>query len=189
MIFTLPTRSSRGVVAVLVGAGLLAGACRPGEPSADQEPAPTGPAAQGVAVDYAELAPGDSVMSFRVGAVDIQPNPIDGFGWMGRIVFAGTATLSGSYRPHFDYPEVRELCFYPDPPSAERLPRFPNDERISWFCFTNQEDAQNALGGLPAAGQATIVIDRFDYLYEHTDTFNTARLESVLSHAPAADER
>lgn len=77
-----------------------------------------------------------------------------------------------------------ELCFYPDSASADRLPRFPNDVRTSWFCFTNQEEAQRLLGALPASGEATIVVDELFYIYQHTDVHNRARLSRVIGPAP-----
>ena len=129
-------------------------------------------------------AQGERWGGLLVESVEARPETVDEFGWTGRVVLSGAVTLSGRYRPHYDYPELQETCFFPDSASAARLPRFPNDVRISWFCFQDQQHAARELGAPPASGEATIVIDRMDYLYEHTDTYNTARLREVITRVP-----
>jgi hypothetical protein len=116
----------------------------------------------------------------RIEGIDVLPESADSTGWMGSVDFSGTVTLTGRYRPHPEAPAVPALCFYPDSVSAAQLPRFPNDERTSWFCFTNTADAEAAFGGPGGEGEATIVINEFYYLYQPTDSYNTARLQQVL---------
>jgi hypothetical protein len=139
--------------------------------------------------DFGRLAPGDTVLGLGVVAVEVAPESVDSFGWMGSVRFSGRVELSGNFRPHPEFPDVRELCFYPDAPSAARLPRFPNDARTSWLCFANQEEAQRRLGALPAAGSATVVVEDFDYIYRHTDVYNRARLVSVAGRGPVSRSR
>jgi hypothetical protein len=127
----------------------------------------------------ARLDPGDQLAGMRIESMEVQPETVDSAGWTGSVDFSGTITLTGRYRPHPENPDVRALCFYPDSASATQLPRFPNDRRISWFCFSNTEEAEFALAGTQE-GEATIVINEFDYLYQHTDSYNTARLQQVL---------
>ena len=112
--------------------------------------------------------------------MDVLAENVDSSGWTGSVDFSGTVTLTGRYRPHPEAPDVGALCFYPDSVSAEQLPRFPNDQRTSWFCFTNTDEAELSLGGPGREGEATIVINEFNYLYQHTDTYNSARLQQVL---------
>lgn len=125
---------------------------------------------------FVGLAPGDTVLGLRVDAVAVRPDPVDGFGWMGKVDYSGEVTLTGEYRPHFDFPEVREICFFADDSSAVRLPRFPNDVRHPWFCFSNQAEAGRMLGEPATRGRARIRIDRFSYHYRHTDVYNLGRL-------------
>jgi hypothetical protein len=124
---------------------------------------------------------GDSLGPFRITGIDARPEIVDDSGWSGRVDFSGVATVSGSYRPHHEYPEARALCFFPDSASAATLPRFPNDPRYSWFCFSNHDVAERILGAPDAVGEATIEIEQYRYLYEHTDTYNTAQLRRVVA--------
>jgi hypothetical protein len=134
-------------------------------------------------LDFSALASGDTLLGLRVDSVDIAPDPVEP-GWMGSMDFSGEVELAGEYRPHFDFPEVREPCFWVDDSAASRLPRLPNDVRRSWFCFTNAGEAESALGTVGPARRARIVIDRFHYLYQHTDVYNRARLARVVEAAP-----
>jgi hypothetical protein len=138
----------------------------------------TGPPAP-AAVEFAELTEGDTVLGLLVDSIAILPDPADGFGWMGSVDYSGVVPLTGEYRSHGDFPEVREICFFADDSSAVRLPRFPNDARRPWFCFTNQDRAVELFGGPGATGRARVVIDRYLYLYRHTDVYNRARLVRV----------
>jgi hypothetical protein len=152
----------------------LAAAC-------DREATPPSRVPDAVTIDPGIHRAGDALGPFRITMIDARPEVADDSGWSGRVDFTGVATVSGSYRPHHDFPEANALCFYPDSASGAALPRFPNDNRYSWFCFSNQDAAVQALGAPDAVGEATIEIEDFRYLYEHTDTFNTARLLRVLA--------
>ena len=92
--------------------------------------------------------------------------------WVGSVEFEGSVTLSGTYRPHYDYPEPDLQCFFLNEASASKLPRFPEDERVSWFCFSNLDEARRLLRPSPDTGAATLVIEAFRYAYSFSDVFN-----------------
>lgn len=144
------------------------------------EAEPSGPPG----VDFGALSRGDTVLGLRVDSAAVRPDPVDSFGWMGRVAYAGPVELAGEYRPHMDFPDVAEPCFFVDDSVAERLPRFPNDVRRSWFCFANAAQAVEQLGPADSIARARIVIDRFQYHYQHTDVYNVARLARVLERTP-----
>ena len=133
---------------------------------------------------FATLARGDIVQGLHVDSVSILPDPVDSFGWMGQIDYAGPVELVGEYRAHMDFPEVEAPCFFVDDSVAGRLPRFPNDVRRAWFCFENAAEVVDRLGPPDSISRARIVIDRFHYHYQHTDIYNVARLARVLERQP-----
>lgn len=134
------------------------------------------------------LSPSDQLGPFRVEEMAVRPETADSSAWSGTVAFTGTVTVSGAYRPHPDRPAATALCFYPDAESAAQLPRFPNDDRVSWFCFANHDDAIRELGGPEAHGEATIVINEYHYRYQPTDTHNEAVLRQVLRLGPGTTE-
>ena len=135
-----------------------------------------------LAFDPDSLGDGDTLGTMVVARRELR---VDHEGrWVGTVHFAGEATLSGRYHPHFDYPEVRSTCFEVDDSSAVRLPRFAFDERRVWFCFENQEDVARSLGPPGSSGDATIVIDRYSTIRSFTDAVDGARLVRVLSREP-----
>lgn len=91
---------------------------------------------------------------------------------VGRVLFRGEITVSGTFRPHPEEgPQVP--CFTVDAASARVLPRFPADERIPWFCFRNAFQASQAMR--EAAGSPrTIVIRSFETAYSLTDAVDEA---------------
>jgi hypothetical protein len=129
------------------------------------------------------------VLGLRVDSIDVLPDPVDGQGWMGRVTYSGEVALTGEYRPHPDFPDVREICFFADDSAAVRLPRFPNDVRRPWLCFRNQGEAARMLGEAGGTGRARVLVESFDYHYRHTDVYNVASLVSAerLAATPAAD--
>lgn len=133
--------------------------------------------------DPSAVAVGDSVLGLRIESLDVQSSLVDSDGWVGIVQFEGKRLLSGEHRRHPFDSELDELCFFPDDVSAKKLPVFPNDERTSWLCFTNQEEARAMLGHPSDHGTATIEVDRYLYYYTHSDVYNTARLLRVISYA------
>lgn len=98
----------------------------------------------------------------------------------GSVRFSGQTEIIGSYRAHFDYPEVKEPCFWVDIESWRKLPRASADQRIVWFCFSNQQDAIRQLGALGSQARATIVIDDYTTHLSGSDAWDTARLVRVV---------
>lgn len=107
---------------------------------------------------------------WRVVSSDIRPDPIEN-GSIGEVVYEGEAVLSGTLQPHFD-PEANARCFFVDESDRDKFPRFPNDVRKPWFCFTNED----AVRRVAKPGQhARIRIADFHYRYSHTEVVNSAR--------------
>src|SRR5690606_5099034 len=118
-----------GVILSILGAGCERQPARDaGAPARASEAGIPGTTPAG-AVDPGRLRPGDRWLGLRVETLQLRPETVDPSGWSGSVRLSGRLRLSGEYRPHPSYPEVREVCFYPDSSSAERLPRFPNDVR------------------------------------------------------------
>lgn len=168
----------RAILRLLLVLVIGTGGCEASDPAAELGRRRAGAPPEVAADDpaFGRLTPGDTVLGLRVEAIDVRPDPVDGFGWTGRVDYAGEVGLTGEYRPHIDFPEVRETCFFADDSSGVRLPRFPNDVRRPWFCFSNQDDAGRLLGQPGSSGPARVRIDRFEYHYRHTDVYNLGRL-------------
>lgn len=115
---------------------------------------------------------------FRVEGTYLGQDPAD---FSGTIAFSGEVTLSGTYIHYSPEEEFLgdQVCFDQlDEASLARLPRARGDERYLWFCFTNREEARQALA--PAGvGETTVVIDGYTVDLQHTETWNTARLVRV----------
>ena len=140
----------------------------------------------GVRFDPATIREGDVVAGFRVGRVDITDAGAD-MGRVGTVRFLGEATISGRKRPHPDYPDVTTVCMDVDSTSAAKLPRWPNDSRVPWLCFENQDDAIRMLG--PASDvrePITVLVDVYQTPRQFSDVYNTARLVRVLTRGTSA---
>lgn len=132
--------------------------------------------------DPKQARPGAAIGGMTVAAVDVKPADSD-VGVAGSVRFSGPAEVEGSYRAHFDYPEVKEPCFWVDVNSWGKLPRARGDERIVWFCFENEDDAIRQLGALGTQARATIVIDNYTTHLSQSDAWDTARLVRVVRKA------
>lgn len=175
---------------------LLSVACdRPPEDEADEladdtvavdtSAAGGGPAMEGGAlVDANAVRVGDQIAGVRVATKKIQSAPASPLGVTGSLSFDGEIELTGSYRAHFDYPEVRAACFWVDVQEWTRLPRVKGDQRLKWFCFQNDQDAVRQLGALGTETRATIVINNYTTNLEQTDAWDTARLVRVVTKEP-----
>jgi hypothetical protein len=127
-----------------------------------------------------QLKAGTTIGGLQVAQVNVQPAPGAPTKFSGSVKFTGEAELLGSYRAHFDYPEVKEPCFWVDPGSWEKLPRAEGDSRIVWFCFENGDEAIKQLGALGTQARATIVVDNYTTHLSQSDAYDRARLVRVV---------
>lgn len=134
----------------------------------------------GAKFDPQAVGVGAAVAGVRVASKKIEAAPASRMGVTGSLTFKGELTLAGSYRAHYEYPEVKEACFWVDPQEWPKVPRAQHDDRIIWFCFTNKEQAIQQLGPLGSNARATIVIDDYTTNLEQSDVWDTARLVRVI---------
>jgi hypothetical protein len=144
----------------------------------------TEPARPGIRFDPAALQPGERVGELVADSISARRTIVDsthvGVAW-----FTGQIELTGWTMLHPDA-DLRDVavCFEADEASAARMPRWENDERRPWFCFTNRDDAQRMLGPPSDRVPATIVIEQFTIHRGLTDEVNSARLVSATTHLP-----
>jgi len=123
-----------------------------------------------IAIVLLFVACATTTSAWRVVESDVWPDPSED-GSIGEIRYAGEESVRGAFQMHPDA-EFPALCFFVDELDRGKLPRFRNDVRRPWFCFTNQDEVR----GVAKAGQeARIRIADFHYRYSHTDTYNSAR--------------
>ena len=135
----------------------------------------------GAVFNPSEVKEGDRIAGLAVASNRTQAAPDTRLGVTGSVGFAGDVQLSGSYRAHFDYPDVQEACFWVDPSDWFKLPRVRGDDRIKWFCFENKDDAIRQLGALGTDTRATIVIKDYTTNLQPSDVWDRAQLVRVLS--------
>ena len=135
----------------------------------------------GVQLDTGALKPGSRAGGLEVVSNTLAPAPQSLVGVKGSVAFKGQVQLAGSYRRHFDYPDVKLPCFWVDAPDWNKLPRVKGDSRVIWFCFSNTAEAIRELGALGTETRATIVIDDYTTNVEASDVWDTARLVRVVS--------
>lgn len=112
--------------------------------------------------------------AWRVVESDMRADPVED-GSIGEIRYAGEESVRGTFQMHPDA-EFPALCFFVDELDRGKLPRFRNDVRRPWFCFTNEDDVRR----VAKAGQtARIRIADYHYRYSHTDTYNSARFVRI----------
>ena len=134
---------------------------------------------QGVQFDPAALSKGAKVGTVTADMLTLS-RASDSVTWVGSARFVGELTLSGRAVPHVDA-NVREVCFEPDAASAALLPHWSGDTRRTWFCFSNQPEAQQSLAALREKRLATVVIDRYTINKGQSDQENSAELVRVVS--------
>lgn len=130
--------------------------------------------------DPQQVRVGATIGGLRVAQANVQPSPDAATKATGSVKFSGEAELLGSYRAHFDYPEVKEPCFWVDVQAWGKLPRAQGDTRIVWFCFENRDEAVKQLGALGTQVRATIVVDNYTTHLSQSDAWDTARLVRVV---------
>ncbi len=64
---------------------------------------------------------------------------------------------------------------------VKKFPKFADDERDVWFCFSNQELAKKLFGPEGSSGQATIEIDNYTIDMMESEVWNTAELIRVIN--------
>lgn len=138
---------------------------------------PSAPGAAPNVFDPKAIEPGQEFLGLTVVTAEAAPaadRPV----YVGRVLFRGEITVSGTFRPHpEDGPQVP--CFTVDAATAKALPRFPADERVPWFCFRNTFQASQAMR--EAAGSPrTLVIRGFETVYRSTDAVDEAEFVQLV---------
>lgn len=150
----------------------------PNDRTASSEPATAAPAPVN-AFDPAGARVGDTVVGLVIE--DLRRERTPSGEWVGSARFVGSVTLAGRTFRHPDGADYPFPCFEADSATSGRLPRWKGDERRSWFCFENPEEASAKLGGPAPDRPGTIRIDRFTIHRNLTDATNSARLTEVGS--------
>jgi hypothetical protein len=134
--------------------------------------------------DPASIAPGQRFLGLEVVAADVSLTPDSEY--VGTVAFKGPITVLGMFRPHFDA-DVDARCFFVDNAAAHVLPRFPRDERIPWFCFTNPADVGPFWADSLLDRTVAITVDDYQTVRQFTDAYDTARfvrLEETANEGP-----
>lgn len=163
---------------------IVVSACtaEPGQEGTAATPALETPARArpGLRFDPATMARGTVIGVLTLDSVALQ-RAYDS-SYVGSARFSGEIELSGATlrNPDADL-GLRLTCFEADSTSAARLPRWSEDERRSWFCFTNNDEAARSLGPPSEGVRATIVIDEFTIYRNMSDAVNSARFRRLIS--------
>jgi hypothetical protein len=163
---------------LLVAALAVLGGCRPSPDAkgdAGPGPAETAGPQPPLSFDPANIREGLLVGGLRVDSADVAWSE-ELREWVGSVRFAGDVRLAGTTIVDSAGGAAR-ACFEADSASASYLPRWPGDERRSWFCFENADTARRLLGAAATSSRAvTIVVNRFTTLRAQTDAVNSAWL-------------
>ena len=130
------------------------------------------PPATTPSTDWSAYKTGDRWGELTVTDVKQEPNQVDS-SFVGTIRWAGQVRVSGRYRTHPDYPEVKSPCFEVLGDDRSKLPAAT--ERV-WFCFDNADEAVQKLGPVGQEFDTTIVITDYVMHRYFTDAVNSARL-------------
>ena len=93
----------------------------------------------------------------------------------GGITFKGKLQIAGRTLPHPEADATDAACFEADSASAVTMPRWAEDRRRAWFCFSNTTAASRLLGPSWEERRAHIVIADFAINRGLTDQVNSAR--------------
>lgn len=128
---------------------------------------------------------GDSVGSMIVTSIEpynkkyrqgVPPTPLSDTN--AAIAFKGDVELTGTYYYTTNGIPSDEYCFSGlDEVSLTRLPQLDTDQRSVWFCFTNEDKAQELLG--KNRGTVTITVNAYEIQSFPSEVWNTATLVSV----------
>lgn len=122
-----------------------------------------------------QVTVGDRILGMEI--TSLEATTISDGVYYGHAQFSGETTVTGKYDPQTYLPGSIEgiPCFYVSPESNDQLPRFINDERDPWFCFTNPSDVITAFGDIEEpVDNVTMVINQFQTEYVPTDVVNQA---------------
>lgn len=184
------TKRMRSLLSVFsLGSLLLLSSCNVAEETAPTAPAPevpaspveTAPESGANVFDPSQVEAGDEVAGLEIQSVDV--NWFEAYnGYVGTVQFQGETTVTGTYEQLYTPEENLESfpCFRVNAEAASQLPRFEGDQRNPWFCFSNAEAAQQALGDVEELPNQTIVIDNFQYVYMPSDVFNSATFVEIV---------
>lgn len=116
-----------------------------------------------------------------------------------RVYYAGAIVVSGRFSQELENEFNPGLCFYPQGKSAKLIPRQRGDERIPWFCFSNQPRAFLLLkvpkklkrGVCEIEGNATIVVSNYVVDTTPSEVSDLAQIDRVvtvsgLTHKPCS---
>ncbi len=102
--------------------------------------------------------------------------------------YRGQLSVHGQYLRRFDDEILgNDICFVVDQPQAQLLPRNDGNMRLEWFCFSNQDTAQQLfnLSNTPPRqacgyqGTATVTIAQYIAYIEESEGHDMARLLSA----------
>lgn len=126
--------------------------------------------------DAKQTKVGDEIMGMKVTKISVID--VDQNHYLARVQFSGEATVTGTYTHHKKGEEMLgcKIRFEVDEQSAANLPREKTDARVTWFVFSNHDEAEKLLGPPGAEGRATIAIDEYGINKTNSCEYNVARL-------------
>lgn len=158
------------------------------------------PETEATLFDFDEIEPGDRVAGLTVRSVGPVDSSAEAAGPLdptavtnASVEFSGEVVVTGEYvawteEEHRERSDVagyynprHRVCLRNlDERSLARLPRMRGDRRTPSFCFSNPEEAAEALGE-GTAGKATVLIDEYDINLFPSEVANMAHLVEVRS--------
>jgi len=134
------------------------------------------------------------LVAFDASCAQINASPLSKMNSEGYLTYyEGSITVSGEYFQDERDPFISSVCFYPKGPSALLIPR-ENDNRVPWFCFSNNELAMH-LFKMPASpsgqicrheGVATVQISNYVVNKLPSEVSDIAKLDKLLSSEKAS---
>jgi hypothetical protein len=175
------TRSSVRWICTALLFACAFGACSESEQRPDTTNAPPPrPARAGVHFHPDTVKPGSHIGPLRVDSIRLRD--VAGGRDADIAYFTGELTLTGQTLRHPDADlGLTTVCFEADSASAAQMPRWTEDLRRSWFCFSNRAEAARTLAAPGESVSASIVIDRFINIRGSSDEVNSARLVRVVN--------
>jgi hypothetical protein len=151
----------------------------------DSDPDGAARARTGIVFDPSRVRPGDSIAGLVVERVSVSRAMADST-LVGDIAFRGEIELTGRTFIHPDADAADAACFEADSVGAAMLPRWAEDRRRAWFCFSNGVEAIRALGPSREQRRARVVIAEFVIHRGLSDQVNSARFVRLSENSAAA---